>query len=70
MGKPQEYIDPMNHRQPMEQAKGTGMRMAGAAAMALIVGAMLACWMADQARAQPVSGDTGERPALFLSMNH
>lgn len=42
------------------------MRMAGVAAMALIVGALLAWWMVDEARAQPVGGETGERPALFL----
>ena len=50
----------------MEQTKETGTRMAGMAAMALIVGALLACWMVDQARAQSVVGEAGERAALFL----
>jgi len=42
------------------------MRMAGLAA-ALIVGALIAWWMVDQAKAQPVRGEAGEHPALFLS---
>ena len=40
--------------------------MAGVAA-ALIVGALFAWWMVDQARAQPDGEESGERPALFLA---
>ncbi len=56
----------MNHRRSMGQTKGTGMRRAGVAAVALIVGALIAWWMVDQASAQPVGGDAGERPVLLL----
>ncbi|MGD0230314.1 MAG: transporter substrate-binding domain-containing protein [Syntrophorhabdales bacterium] len=40
--------------------------MAVVASVALIVGVLLAWWMVDQARAQPVGGEAGERPVLFL----
>jgi len=39
--------------------------MAGAA-VTLIVGALIAWWIVDQAKAQPVGGEAGERPVLFL----
>lgn len=42
------------------------MWMAGVAAVALIVGALLSWWMVDQAKAQPVRGEAEERPVLFL----
>ena len=41
------------------------MWMAGPV-VALIVTALIAWWMVDQARAQQVGGDAGERPALLL----
>ena len=56
----------MDHSQPMGQTKEPACRMAGVAAVALIVGALIAWWMVDQARAQQVGGEAGERPALFL----
>jgi len=56
----------MNPRRPMGQTKGIGMWRAGVAA-ALIVGALIAWWMVDQASAQPVGGEAGERQALFLA---
>ncbi len=40
--------------------------MAGPVVVALIVAALIAWWMVDQASAQPVGGDAGERPVLFL----
>jgi PAS domain S-box-containing protein len=43
------------------------MRMAVVAPVALIVGALLAWWMVDQAMAQPDGREAGERPALFLA---
>ena len=49
----------------MGQTKGTGIWMAGPV-VALIVVALIAWWMVDQARAQQVGGDAGERPALLL----
>ena len=36
------------------------------AAVVLIVGVLLAWWMLDQARAQPVGKEAQGRPALFL----
>jgi PAS domain S-box-containing protein len=56
----------MNHRQPTGQTKGTGLRLASVAKMALILSAMLAWSMVDQAMAQAVGGSAGKRPALFL----
>jgi len=57
----------MNHRQPIGQTKGIGMRMAVVAPVALIVGALLALWMVDQAMTQPDGREAGGRPALFLA---
>ena len=42
------------------------MWMAGVV-VALIVGALFAWWMVDQAMAQPAGGENRERPALFLA---
>jgi PAS domain S-box-containing protein len=56
----------MNHIQPLGQPKRTDKWMANVAAVALIVGVLISCWMVDQARAQPVGGGGGDRPALFL----
>jgi len=43
------------------------MWRAGVTVVALIVGALIAWWMVDQASAQPVGEDAGERPVLFLA---
>jgi PAS domain S-box-containing protein len=56
----------MNHIQPLGQTKRTHKWMVNAAAVALIVGVLISWWMVDQARAQPVGGGGGDRPALFL----
>jgi PAS domain S-box-containing protein len=51
----------------MGRTKEIGMRMAGVAVVALIVGALIAWLMVDQAISAPkVGGEAGERPALFL----
>jgi PAS domain S-box-containing protein len=57
----------MSHRQPRGQTKETSMGMAGVAVVALIVGALIAWLIVDQAiGAQKVGGEAEERPALLL----
>ena len=51
----------------MGQTKKTGMGMAGVSVVALIVGALIAWLIVDQAISAPkVGGEAEERPALFL----
>ncbi len=57
---------PVSYRQPMGQTRETGRWMARVARVALIVGALITPWLADQAMAQQAGGEAGESAFLFL----
>lgn len=58
--------DRTDYRHPRGRIMGTRLRITGGVVVALLVVALLASWMVDQAKAKSGGMEAQERPALFV----